>query len=142
MFKNKRWICIFIALFILISGMWIDQVKADSVFLCPKTESVGLIRELSGTCSQITKEPDSVISDVVIEPTQILCTRNTISSQQIAAQIVNSKRVIKLSMIFLCVAVFALLLSNFYAAERVTEYPTLCMRTVVLNYIHNTDGKK
>lgn len=137
MFKNKNWICIFIALFILISGMWFDEVKADSVFLCPKSKDVLLSGELSDTYSN-----QEVLSEMSIEPAQVLCTSSNISSQQIAAQIINSKREIKLSMIFLCVAVFGLLLSNFYAAERVIEYPTLRMWTVVLNYIHNTDGKK
>lgn len=131
MFKNKKWIRIFIVLFILILGMWIDEVKADSVFLCPKTGTVGALEATA-----------PVISDVAIEPTQILCTHNTISSQQIAAQIINNKRIIKLSIMFLCVAVFALLLSNFYTAERAAELPILCTQTAVLNYIHNADGKK
>lgn len=131
MLKNKQWICNLIALIILISGMCIDEVKADSVFLCPEIvaeESIGLTGE--------------VLSEVDVEPTEILCTRNSITSSQIAAQITNSRRVIKLSMVFLCIAVFSLLLSNFYAAERAAEFPRLSTRTAVLNYIHNTDGKK
>ena len=135
MIKNKKWICIFIAIVILISGMWVDEVKADSIFSSSKLTELSY--ELSDNYSGHT-----VLSDVEIEPTQILCTRNTISSRQIIAQIINNKKVIKLSMIFLCIAVFALLLSNFYMAERMIEYPKLCMRTVVLSYIHNTDGKK
>ena len=84
----------------------------------------------------------TILSDMEIEPAQILCTRNTINNRQMIARMISSRRVIKLSMIFLCVAIFALLLSHFYTAERITEYPKLCMRTVVLSYIHNTDGKK
>ena len=132
MLKNKEWICKFIALFILISGMWVDEVvdivKADSFFLCPKLE--------------VSAERMEVLSDKDLTNTEILCTRSTISGGQIAAQILNNKRIIKLTMLFLCVAVFALLLSNFYTAERVAEIPILCTQTAVLNYIHNTDGKK
>ena len=137
MIKNKKWICIFIAVVILIAGMWVDEVKADSVFLCPKSNNVVSLNGLSDVYNR-----HMVLSDVEIVPAQILCTRNTINSRQMIARIINSKKVIKLSMFFLCVAIFALLLSHFYTAERVIEYPKLCMRTVVLNYIHNTDGKK
>lgn len=131
MLKNKQWICNLIALIILISGMCTIEVKADSVFLYPQTAVV--------TCLEVA---DEVISSVDVQVTEILCTRNTASSCQIVAQITNSRKVIKLSMVFLCVAVFSLLLSNFYTTERVVAFPRLGARTVVLNYIHNTDGKK
>lgn len=131
MFKNKKWICNFIALFILLTGMCFDEVKADSFFPCP---------EVAVLTSERTA--DAVLTDVDVEPTELLCTRNSITGSQIAAQITSGRRTIKLAMIFLCVAVFSLLLSNFYMTERVTELPRLCARTVVVNYIHNTDGKK
>ena len=94
MIKNKKWICIFIAVFILISGMWVDEVKADSIFLSPKLTKLSY--ELSDNYSGHT-----VLSDVEIEPTQILCTRNNISSRQIIAQIINSKKVRNVIMQFL-----------------------------------------
>ena len=131
MFKNKQWICNLIALVILLTGMCVDEVRADSIFSYPQTTQViglGII--------------DEVLTDVDMEPTELLCTRNSITSSQVAAQITNIRRTVKLSMVFLCVAVFSLLLSNFYTAERVVEYPCLSVRTAVLNYIHNTDGKK
>ena len=131
MFKNKQWVCNFIALIILLTGMCVDDVKADSMFLCPQTVVMTNV-----------EKADAVLTDVTIETTQLLCTRNAISSRQIAAQIINVRKTIKLSMVFLCVAVFALLLSNFYTVERVVEYPRLSMRTAVLKFIHNTDGKK
>jgi len=131
MLRNKQWICNLIALFILISGMCFDEVKADSIFLRPQSAmSTGV--EMAG----------EVLSEVAVETPELLCTRNTISSSQIVAQITNSRRVIKLSTIFLCVVIFALLLSNFYATERVEEFTKFSMRTAVLNYIHNADGKK
>lgn len=131
MFKNKKWICNFIALFILLTGMCVDEVKADSVFLRQKAA------EVSGIGMAVT-----VLSEVDVEPTEILCTRNSVTGSQIVAQITSGKRTIKLSTAFLCMVVFSLLLSNFYQTERVTEFPKLYARTVVVNYIHNTDGKK
>lgn len=131
MFKNKQWICNFIALIILLTGMCVDEVKADSVFLCPQSiVAVG------------TEMVDVVFTDVDVETAQLLCVRDSITSSQIAAQITNVRRTIRLSMIFLCVAVFSLLLSNFYTAERIVEIPHLSACTAVLKFIHNTDGKK
>ena len=129
MFKNKQWICNFIALIILLTGMCAGEVRADSFFLCP--QSTAFVSDLEMT--------DAVISDVDIEPTQFLCARNSVTSSQIAAQITSMRRTIKLSMLLLCVEVFSLLLSNFYTVERIVEFPRLSERTAVLSYIHNTD---
>lgn len=131
MFKKKQWIYSLIALVILLTGMCVDEVKADSVFLCPQTAVITNVGKA-----------DAVLTDVVVEPTELLCTRNSITGSQITAQITSCRRTIKLSMVFLCIAVFSLLLSNFYTAERITEFPRLCVQSVVLNYIHNADGKK
>lgn len=131
MFRNKQWICNLIALIILITGMCVDEVKAYSVFLCPQsTVAVGV------------EVIDTVLTEVDMEPTQLLCTRNSITSSQVAAQITNVRRAVKLSMVFLCVAVFSLLLSNFYTAERIALFPRLSERAAVIYYIHNMDGKK
>lgn len=128
---DKQWIFNFIALLILLTGMCVDEVKADSIFSYPQTMAViGL--EMS----------DEVLTDVDVEPTELLCTRDSITSSQIAAQITNIRKTIKLSLVLLCVAVFTLVLSNFYTVERIGEFPRLSGRTAVLNYIHNTDGKK
>lgn len=131
MIKNKQWICSLIALIILLTGMCIDEVKADSVFLCPQVAVV------------IGEEAvDTVLRDVDVEVTEVLCARTTSTNNQIAAQITNGRRTVKLSIVFLCVAVFSLLLSNFYTVERMVEFPCFSERTAVLNFIHNTDGKK
>lgn len=131
MFKNKQWICNFIALVILLTGMCFDEVKADSILLCPQSAVITGLETV-----------DAVLTDVDVEPTELLCTRDSITGSQIAAFITNGRRTIKLSMVFLCVAVFSLLLSNFYTVERIAAFPRLSMRNAVLKFIHNTDGKK
>lgn len=131
MFRNKQWIFNFIAMLILLTGMCVDEVKADSLFVSPQVTGIVELEVM-----------DEVLSDVGVEPTELLCMRNSITGSQVVAQITNVRRTVKLSMIFLYVAVFLLLLSNFYTAERVKEYPCLSEQTAVLNYIHNTDGKK
>jgi len=131
MFKKKQWICNFMALMLLLTGMCIDEVKADSIFLCPQTAVI------IGT-----ETADAVLSDADVEVTEILCARTTGTGSQIAAQITNGRRTVKLSIVFLCVAFFSLLLSNFYTVERIAEFPCLSERAAVLKFIHNTDGKK
>ena len=131
MLRNKQWICKFIVLIILLAGMCVDKVNADSIFVSPQ------MMVFMGA-----ETADAVLTEAQVEPVELLCVRNSISSSQIAAQITSARRTIKLSIVFLCVAVFSLLLSNFYTAERVVEYPRLSVRTAVLHYIHNTDGKK
>lgn len=131
MFRNKQWIYNFIALFILLTGMCVDEVKADSAFPYLKAAQM-----------TSTETINAVLSEVDVEPTELLCIRNSVTSSQIVAQITNGRRTIKLSMLFLSVAVFSLLLSNFYTEERIAENPQLNVQTAVLRYIHNTDGKK
>ena len=131
MLKNKQWIYNFIALIILLTGMCACEVRADSVFLCPETAVI--------TSAEVA---DSVLTEETVEPTAFLCARNPITGSQIAAQITNGRRTIKLSMIFLCVAIFAFLYSDVYGTERVVEFPRLSAHTVVVDYIHSTDGKK
>ncbi|MBQ8278788.1 MAG: hypothetical protein IJZ23_03010 [Roseburia sp.] len=131
MLNKKQWFYNLITLIVLISGMCVDEVRADSVFACPNVSVISYI--------EVT---DAVISEPEVQVTELLCTRNTISNGHIIAQIMNGKREIKLSMLFLCMAVFSLLLSNFYTAERVVEIQKNGIRTVVLDYIHNADGKK
>ena len=146
MCKNKRWICNFIVLFILISGMWVDEVKADSIFLSLKTQMFSVqenfVQEISADDVLKQEMPSAVLSDIAVESTEILCSRNVVSSRQISAHLIYSKRVVKLSMIFLCMVIFAFLLSNFYTTEQVMDDKIQDTQTVVLNYIHNIDGKK
>lgn len=127
MLQNKQWIFNFIALLILLTGMCVDEVRADSVFEYPQSASV-IDADMS--------------ADVKTEAVTFLCVRNSVAGNQIAAQITTERKTIKLSVVFLCVAVFSLLLSNFYAVEHIAKFPRLSVRTAVLTYIHNTDGKK
>lgn len=131
MLQNKQWIFNFIALLILLTGMCVDEVRADSVFLCPQMSYI-----------VADEMPEAVLTEAGAEPKELICTRTEITGSQIADYIANSRRTVKLSMIFLCMTVFSLLLSHFYTVARIVEFPELSIRTAVLRYIQNTDGKK
>ena len=129
MTKSKQWLCKLIVFFILLVGMCDKEINADSIFLYPQI----LMNDQNAS---------EVLSEAEIEPTELLCIRNTVTGNQIIMHLTNSKRTIKLSMIFLCITVYCLLLSNFYKVERIEEFPRLSMQNTVLAYIHNIDGKK
>lgn len=131
MTKSKQWLCKLIVLVILLVGMCDEEVRADSVFAFPQTMS-GMVQEVS----------KAVLTDVELESMELLCTRNTVTGSQIITQLTNGRRTIKLSMFFLCITINWLLLSNFYGVGHIAEFPQLRVRTAVIHYIHNTDGKK
>ena len=135
MFKNKQWICNLIALIILLTGVCVDNVNADSYFAYPQMVTFTVAGAESVTA-------DAVLTEVQVEAAELLCAHNPVISGRIAAIISGAKRTIKLSMVYLCVTVFILLLSNFYTAEQVTEFTHLNESTAVIRYIQDTDGKK
>ena len=70
---------------LFLTGMCIDEVKADSIFVCPQTAVI------IGT-----ETADAVLSEADVEVTEILCARTTGTGSQIAAQITNGRRTVKL----------------------------------------------
>lgn len=130
MFKNRQWIFNYIVLLILLTGMCAGEVRADS-FVCPQ-----MLSAVTG------KQMDAVLAERSIKSTELICISDAVTGSPIAEFLTNSRRTVKLSMIFLCIAVVSFLLSHFYRTECVGEFPRLSIRTAVLTYIHDTDGKK
>ena len=77
-----------------------------------------------------------------IEVTEIIAARTTTNTQQIIASISNAKKSLKLSVAIIYVTALGLLLSNSFIMSYVTQLPERVSKTIVVNYIHNTDGKK
>ena len=132
MLNKKQWICKFIALFIFLTGMCFEEVKADSAFVCtiiPETVSY-------------VQAADTIDSDMEVYAAEALVARNTSATHQIVCPMTSGKRDGKLSVVLLYVTALWLLLSDFYAATYIAQIPERVCKTVVVNYIHNTDGKK
>lgn len=135
--KSKRWICKFIVLFLFITGMCFDEVKADSVFVCTIiTESAAKIQTFS------EKESVSVYRDNDADATEMLVARSTSDTQQLIAPISTGKRTLKLFVALIYITALMLLLSNPYGMAYIAQMPERVCKTIVVNYIHNTDGKK
>lgn len=142
MFRNKQWIFNFIALLILLTGMCVDEVRADSVFTCLRRSDI--LTQTSDGLLVAEKDvmPDTVFLKTATATKSLICTRTEEVGSRITAQIITERKTIRLSVAFLCIAVFSILLSNFYAVEHIAEVSRFGVQTTVLAYIHNTDGKK
>lgn len=139
MFKKSRpWICKFIVLFLFITGMCFEEVKADSVFACTIISSQD---KAKSEVAQAGKKV-AVYREKELEVTETIAARSTANTQQIIASISNAKKSLKLSIAIIYVTVLGLLLSNSYVMAYIAQLPERVCRTIVVNYIHNTDGKK
>ena len=138
--KSKQWICKFIILFIFITGMCFDEVKADSVFACTITAS-HTKDAVNAESIQSGKKP-AVYMEKEFEVTEMIVAKSTVNTQQLIASISNGKRTLKLSVAIVYVTALGLLLSNSYVMSYFSQLPERVCKTTVVNYIHNTDGKK
>ena len=138
--KRKQWICKFIVLFLFITGMCFEEVKADSSFVC--TILASQAKDAANVESMQTEKEFAVYMEKELEVTEIIAARTTTNTQQIIASISNAKKSLKLSVAIIYVTALGLLLSNSFITSYVTQLLERVCKTIVVNYIHNTDGKK
>ena len=128
--RNKQWICIVLSLFILLSGMCLENIHADAMPFCtPKEESTFL--NIYGTVSSVEARVEEI-------------TRGNYSAtiQRTTNQTVQIRRSLRVVYELLCKVDTVRISNRLYITE---EDLALIMQesgTVVTNYIHNTDGKK
>ena len=138
--KSKQWICKFIVLFIFITGMCFDEVKADSIFPC--TIITSHAKDAANTKTMQNGKKIAVYMEKGLEVTETIVAKSTVNTQQLIASISNGKRTLKLSVAIIYVTALGLLLLNSYEVSYFTQLPERVCKTTVVNYIHNTDGKK
>lgn len=129
--EMRHWFCNFIALVVLVLGLCAFDTGAETVFACSKTELSSV------PCSKAAYEKVDARQN-----TDAICPTGFISTSQIAAQITNGRRVLRSLLQLFFAAVCALQLTGFYETGRVTEFTGLVGRFVVLDFIHDADGKK
>lgn len=128
--KNKQWICIFISLFILLSGMCLENIHTDAMYFCVQKEESTFIQLYA---------PDFSVEARAEE----LARGNYTSSIQGATnQTIQIRRSLRVVYELLCKVDVASLSNNFYATGEDFAYKQGGFCAVVTNYIHNTDGKK
>ena len=138
--KRKQLICKFIVLFLFITGMCFEDVKADSVFAYTKIAECA--KNAANTEATENGKNVSVYMEKELEVTETIVARSTTNTQQMIASFSTGRKVLKLSIAIIYVTALNLLLSNSYAMAYTTQLPEPACKTIVVNYIHNTDGKK
>lgn len=129
--KHRQWLCKFIVLMLLITGMCFEGGKADSIFVC---------QTITGIAFDADSLKDS--ESIILSDTVVLQSKSSSTLKQAAHPVISGKRELKLSMVFLCVAVLLLLQYQSYAAIDAALGVKWVCRSAVVIYIHNKDGKK
>lgn len=128
--KNKQWICYLIALFIMISGMCLETMTTDTVlFSAQKKES---------TFIQIYNPHPT------FEARAEELSRTTYSSsiQRISGSTQQIRRNLRVVYELLCKVDTTDSSDKFYVTESILAFTKQGCSSVVVNYIHNMDGKK
>lgn len=129
--KNKQWICYFIVLFILMSGMCFENLGANSLSLRATGDSV--YTNLSGrTMSAMEARTEEIAG--TNQAARIIGIQNQ-SVQQV-------RRTLRLFCNYLLGIVSIAIAQKIYMAEESVFLKKADCHAAVLNYIHNTDGKK
>lgn len=130
--RNKRMLCFILTICMLCAGMYFESTKVDSLALrTPVNHVHSVIRPCEETIS---------VGDVCTK--ELLCARHESLVQQAAVRRASGRNVIRITSGLLAIALAEHPFSNFYTAEDRVEFQKLHTETVILSYIHNTDGKK
>lgn len=130
--KRKNIFCILITLLVFISGMYFEDIKANSVFACTSTE----------TTNSYILDMNSVIKDTQMCTTEMLGIRGNMVIEQFTIRFVNQRRATKLSLDFLCQNIFSLNEGKSYANFEEVSFISGSQDELVTKYIHKSDGKK
>lgn len=129
--RNQKILSYVLAILMLISGMCLGNVKADS-FFASSSDSKKVC--LSDTINEELAYVES-------------CTEEMLGHQSVA-NVVSAISNLRLktengeSLAFLCVDILVPNTIYFYVTEDTVFSPEKHCKTVTLNYIHNQDGKK
>lgn len=131
-FKNQKIVCIFLVIFMFLSGMCFENIKTDSPLAYAPIEK-------SDSCIDTCK---TAVIDVQACTIEMLGVRSYSGFQHLSNRCMNPKREIKLSFDFLGTNLLSSSEGRFYTSY-VTFYSfAQGQKKLVLNYIHKSDGKK
>ena len=131
--KYNYIICYILAVFMLLSGMCLESVEADSSFALQ-------------TAVQTTASIGSSNHEILCNESctiEMLGIRGTSYAVSVAKRSNHRTDIrFRASILLLCVEKCAQNFSNFHIAANAIQFPELYAKAVVLNFIHNQDGKK
>ena len=128
--RNQKWICLCLAIAMMISGICLEKIPADSYFSCSQT-------------SMITKA-DSVLRDVSACKTETLSQREVLSSLRTVKGKSRRNLVRTYYSLGMCLFNAESLPPIFQIkqAAKVEIYGESSCMVAILSYIHNQDGEK
>lgn len=131
--KYNQLICFILALFMLLTGMCLENVEADSYLAFYETAQTSAV--IGSWDKEILCNESCTIEMLGIR---------SASYSFSAARRSNYRMDIRYRAVIIsfCVEKFTQNLSNFYMAANAVQFPELYGKAVVLHYIHNQDGKK
>lgn len=130
--KNNRIPCVFLAMLILLLGMYFENIKADSML-----QYAAVLNTHSHTVSY-----HASIKDARACTTEMLGIRNNAGIEQLASRSLGQRREIKLSLDFLCYNIISLYEGKFFTSPWLIPFHSQYRNGLVTNYIHKSDGKK
>ena len=128
--RNHKWICIVLMAAIMISGICLNEIQANSFFSCHKESSISA--------------PDRLIEKGSIYRTEQLSEREVISSIRQArnsSRRANSRTEQEIEFCLFDVEILPHKIHSLSAIEEGLYYDNLCSVAIV-NYIHKQDGEK
>lgn len=129
--KSSKTICFFLAVLALLSGIYFENIKMDSSFVCAPA---------GVNASRFLAYP--IINDAKACTTEMLEVHSSIGLQQLAGRYISQKREIKAPLDFLCSGFFSLLEERFFTGSKLVRFFHQKPHGLVTSYIHRSDGKK
>ena len=128
--RNQKWICLCLAIAMMISGICLEKIPADSYFSYNQT-------------STITKS-DRVRLDVSAYRTETLSQREVLSSLRTVKRELRRNQVRTYYSSGMCLFNAEILppISQIKQAAKVEIYGESSCMVAILSYIHNQDGEK
>lgn len=128
--KNKQWICYLIALFLLLSGLGLETMTLDTALFS--------VQQKESTFIQIYNPHLSF--EARAEELSRATYSSTIQRMSNSNQLI--RRNLRVIYELLCKVDEAGLSDKFYMTEDILAFAKQGCSSVVVNYIHNMDGKK
>lgn len=125
-------VSIIIAFVLLISGMYFEDFKIDSVFVCTPFET---------PVSQMLSV-DTIMTDTPACTTEMLGVRENTNLGQMTLRFSNQRRDSKTLLDVLCPNIFFQNKGKFYPGFEKIALVSKNQEKLITNYIHNSDGKK
>ena len=129
--KYQKRICFILIICMLFSGMCLEINKTDLLLKYDVK---------SHTTSKITSVQEKIINSDSCT-VEMLGLRNASGIIHVAKQF-SGRWEANASLFFVCMDNLSQGMHNFFIAVNIPQFPELYPKAVVLNYIHNKDGKK